>query len=329
MLAKADIGRYLVDRGVLTSARDVVVDVLSGGVSCSVFAVQSPSGALVVKQALRRLRVAQVWEADPARARHEAAALAVFNPLTPDATPVLLDADADLCTITMTRASQDWLPWKIQLLAGDIRPEVGAWLGTVLGTWHESTRYPEHLDPRFQDLSGFHELRLSPYHRAVQARHPEHSSSIDEVIDSMLRRRLCLVHGDFSPKNVLVGETGGWVLDFEVAHFGDPTFDLAFLLTHLLCKSAHQPKHAMALRACAAAFLTAYEARVSPDLTPDPTHLARQLGCLLLARVDGKSPVEYLSPAQVPVVRSLGLQLLLSPDPALADAFVTAAGGRP
>lgn len=148
-------------------------------------------------------------------------------------------------------------------------------------------------------------MRLDPYHRTVAARHPDCAPAVLAVVDAMLTTRRALVHGDYSPKNVLAGSGGCWVIDFEVAHYGDPAFDVAFLTCHLLLKAVRRPVALPAYQACAAAFLAAYGGDV------DLAHL----GCLLLARVDGTSPAGYLDTGQEAVVRRFGRALLLDPAP--------------
>lgn len=119
-------------------------------------------------------------------------------------------------------------------------------------TWHREEYRA--LD----DRELFEQLRLDPYLVTCQARRPEHADALQRVLDRLRGRRDCLVHGDFSPKNVLVGEGGLWVLDHEVGHIGDPQFDLAFMLSHLVLKAVHRPDRAAAYRACGEAFLGAY-----------------------------------------------------------------------
>lgn len=319
---------YLVHRGLVTADERVVVEELAGGVSCSVFGVRTPARSLVVKQALPRLRVSADWHADPERAGNEAAALSAFSALTPAATPALLDEDPVNHVLAMTRAPAEWRTWKQQLLAGHVDTATARRLGTVLGTWHAGTRTPSALPARFLDLTGFQQLRIAPYYRTVQQRHPAHADAIDRVVEDMLAHRSCLVHGDFSPKNVLVGETGSWVIDFEVAHYGDPTFDVAFLLTHLVLKAAHLPTLVEPLRACAHKFLGAYGQTVSPRLVAPTSRLTDQLGCLLLARVDGSSPAEYLTPEQQIAVRGIALALIEQRLHALDEVFAIAGATR-
>jgi 5-methylthioribose kinase len=126
----------------------------------------------------------------------------------------------------------------------------------------------------------------------------------------LLEHRLCLVHGDFSPKNVLADGARVSVLDWEVAHYGDPVFDVAFLQAHLLLKAVHRPESSRAYRELADTFLRRYDAAVPDPLRRPDDYLAGQVGCLLLARVDGKSPAEYLTGVEALRVRGIALDTL-------------------
>jgi len=199
------------------------------------------------------------------------------------------------------------------LLDGVIDPAVGCRLGRLLGRWHRASS--EHLGEleEFSDLEVFQQLRTEPFHRTVANRHPGLEPFISRALEALLRRPgRCLVHGDFSPKNVLVGVGELWVIDFEVAHLGDPVFDLAFLLSHLILKSVHRPAAATAYRECAAQFLESYENEAVAELVPTDESLALQVGCLVLARVDGKSPAGYLTLDEQKSAWEVGLKLVRS-----------------
>ena len=133
-------------------------------------------------------------------------------------------------------------------------------------------------------------------------------------------RRICLVHGDYSPKNVLIGQ-GLWVIDFEVAHFGDPAFDVAFMLNHLLLKRLHLGGPGAGIENCVRGFWNGYRSAVSNVLLPDLRYVLGHVGCLMIARVDGKSPAEYLSPDERDAARAAGSQLLLEPPDSLDRAL--------
>jgi aminoglycoside phosphotransferase (APT) family kinase protein len=171
----------------------------------------------------------------------------------------------------------------------------------------------------FSDLTAFTQLRVDPFHRTVAERHPDLADVIGLTVQEMQRSPVCLVHGDYTPKNVLVepGSARVWVIDWEVAHVGDPAFDPAWTVGHLLLKSVHRPAAAPAYAAAAAAFLAAFQAEVSGAVLSDPAQLVRQTGCLLLARVDGKSPAEYLTDSERRRVRALARRLLTDQPPLL------------
>ena len=104
------------------------------------------------------------------------------------------------------------------------------------------------------------------------------------------------------------------MLDWEVAHVGDPIFDVAFLVSHLICKSLYRPTSAFRFREASEIFLSSYLGVVSRDLPCyDETYFVQQIACLVLARIDGKSPLTYLDAAAGIRARSLSSALLLEP----------------
>ncbi len=300
LLSEQGIADYLAARGIIDPGTALSVEPLRGGVSSEIVAVRGQGVSLVVKRALPELRVAQTWVADVGRIAGEAEALRFAHAVTPYAVPQVVDLDGDASIATLELAPASWVNWRDELLAGRIDPSVGRKLGELLAAWHSAD-----VPPGFSNVEIFVQLRIDPFHRVVAERHPELAPQIGAIADRLLQRRLCVVHGDFSPKNVLTGTDGLWVLDWEVAHHGDPVFDLAFLLTHLLLKSVHRPLDAAGYRAVSEAFLDGY-GEADGDLSPN-------VACLLLARVDGKSPAAYLDPSERQRVRELGSGLLRDP----------------
>jgi 5-methylthioribose kinase len=299
--------RHLRRRGVVTPEMPVEVRALPGGVSGDVRAVVAPGLDVVVKQVHEALLVEDDWFADEQRLVTEGWALRLAGDLSPEAVPKVIDLDPRTHTLVMQRAPREWRNWRSELLEGRVDPAVGARLGALLGGWHrETASRPELLAP-FQDDTSFVQLRIDPFHRTVIEHHPELADPIEAVIERLMTRRTCLVHGDFSPKNMLVGADGLWVLDWEVAHVGDPDFDLAYLLCHLTLKTVHRRADAAAYRETARSFLDAY------GQTPDE-HLAANVACLLLARVDGKSPADYLTEPERERTRTLGIRMLREPE---------------
>ncbi|PZF85875.1 phosphotransferase [Jiangella anatolica] len=317
LLDETSVVAHLRGRGVL-GAGPVTVTALGGGVSNVVLAVADGHRRLVVKQALPRLRVAAEWTAPTDRTLTEADALVLTAGLTPGAVPAVIDRDDERHVLVLEHAPDGWRDWKADLLAGVVDASTAARLGEVLARWHTATTDPATLPGRIRDGGdAFERLRVEPFYRRVAAQLPgELGEAILATADAMTQHPACLVHGDFSPKNVLVGQ-GLWVIDFEVAHRGDPAFDLAFLLCHLALKAVHRPASAAGYARCATAFATAYGAKG----TIDWPYVLRHTGCLVLARVRGASPAEYLTAAGRDTAWRLGVDLLTGAVRSLDDLF--------
>ena len=290
----------------LVAAADVRATELAGGVSNTVLLVESPVGRWVLKQSLARLKVADEWLAKQERIVTEGRALELAAKLAPGAVPAVIDVDPDAFAIVIEAAPDDWANWKTLLLDGTVDPAVGAGLGWTLSACHAGTAGDGDVAAAFDDTEAFEQLRVDPYYRTIRARVPEVDAPVGALIERMLATRSCLVHGDFSPKNVLTGAGGSWLLDWEVAHTGDPAFDVGFLATHLTLKALHRPGDAAAYGACFEAFLTAYRAGMPLDEVRAVAHL----GALLVARTDGKSPAEYLDEPTRSAARELGIRVL-------------------
>jgi len=267
----------------------------------------------VLKQALPRLRVAADWRADPARSETEARALRLAGEvLGAEVVPAVRLLDREAHVVAMDAAPPQMQNLKALLLRGVVPREALARAGALLGRLQAATRDDPAAAAAFADLTAFRQLRLDAYHGEVARRHPHLATLVARQAEALTARRVCLVHGDWSPKNLLVG-FGDRVLalDFEVAHHGARAFDPAFFLNHLLLKAVHLPGQAARLADGAAAFWDAY---VSTSGWGDPealeTEVVGQLGVLLLARVDGKSPVEYLTEPERDRVRALGQRVL-------------------
>ena len=299
----------------------VSVTPLGGGISNHVVLVEAGGARCVFKQALEKLRVEQDWRCGRDRVFREYAALrAVRTILPPNAVPKVFFEDREQFTFAMEAAPADAQPWKSPLLEGEVRLEWAETAGRLLGTWiGESVEHPE-WQAEFASQTGFGELRVDPYYRTTAARHPELARHFASLIDECLNRRFSLVHGDFSPKNLLISSIGMMVIDWEVAHWGDPSFDAAFLTNHLVLKAFHRPEQWREYQQAASAFWHALLLTGQPEwLMPAAM---RHLGCLLLARIDGKSPAEYIQTETLRQrVRSAAIDLIRRPAADAAGAF--------
>ena len=276
---------------------------LAGGVSNKTVLVERTSAgeAWVLKQALPKLRTKADWFSDPARIRREALALRWLPQLAPPGTitPLVFEDQAQYL-LAMQAVPRPHENWKTMLLAGRVEPGHVVQFGRLLGQIHRHgyDRRGE-VEPLFGDRSFFESLRVEPYYAYSATQVPAAAPFLDDLIENTRRRRLTLVHGDYSPKNVLVHQDKLILLDHEVIHFGDPAFDLGFALAHLLSKLHYRtdvPSRQFLFPDAAIGFWWNYRKEVSAVAWADDLELwavRHALGCLL-ARVAGRSPLEYL-----------------------------------
>ena len=294
---------YLEARGRIPEGADPAAEPLGGGVSNDVFRVSWDDDAVVLKQPLPDLAVPDDWPADVGRVHNEAAAARVYADVLEDrgmdrlAVPAVRFEDHDEYVIGISSAPESARMWKSDLLEGTVDRGVAATVGEFLAAAHDYAADDGSVREAFGNYVPFEQLRLDPYHRTVAERHPDLAPRIEREIERIESTRTTLVHGDYSPKNVLVDGTDGrpdlWLLDFEVAHWGDPAFDVAFMLNHLFIKSVYLADQGDEYVSAAEAFWEGY--RDTVETTPiGESDVMRELGVLMLARVDGKSPVEYV-----------------------------------
>jgi tRNA A-37 threonylcarbamoyl transferase component Bud32 len=314
-------GAYLLARGLTAPAEPVEVVELGGGVSNVVLAVTSGRLRAVVKQSLDKLRVTDDWYAKRERIITEARALQLAGRMRPASVPQVIDVDPERGIIVIDRAPDGWTNFKEELLQGRADASVAARCGEILAAWHSGTWRSDEVRASFDDLEAFDQLRVDPYYRTVAGRIPEVRPFISSYTSQMSTNRKALVHGDFSPKNVLHGTGDLWIVDFEVAHFGDPAFDLAFMLNHLMLKAIHSPRWSSRYELCAGEFWNSYRHSLTISEDPDAAYVLGHLGCLMLARVHGKSPAEYLTDPGRIHARTLGTSLAKDPPPSLEEAW--------
>jgi aminoglycoside phosphotransferase (APT) family kinase protein len=295
---------------------------LAGGVSSEIYRVDDGRESFVVKRALPKLNVAAEWFADPRRNLHEQDYLRYVGAVLPGSVPRLRFASREHCYFAMELIGGDFANWKADLLAGAIDRSPAAAAGRTLGKIHRHSAGDPEAATLFATTDNFRQLRLEPYLLATAELHPHLSRALRAEAERLANCRSALVHGDYSPKNLFV--SGDWlvVIDCEVAWYGDPAFDLAFLLNHLCLKALyHAPAHWAELRAAVRAAWAAYQdAWFNFPVTAEiAARASRLLPMLLLARVDGKSPVEYLGEMQRRRVRLFAEQHILAPPMELAE----------
>lgn len=312
----AEIRDLLIRNGIIDAAAPAHLQPLSGGVSSDIWRVDQGQRTLCVKRALAKLKVAQDWRAPVSRNAYEAAWMRTVRGIEPTAAPeVILHAPGDgLFVMPFLEPSTHPL-WKDMLRDGNARPADAAAVGARIGRIHAATTHDPDIAARFATDDIFHAIRLEPYLLATAGEHPALAARLRDLAAITASNHQCLVHGDVSPKNILIGPDGPIFIDAECAWYGDPAFDLAFCLNHLLLKCLWTPPARAEFRACFAAMTDTYAA-VTADVGGGATiaRTAHLLPGLFLARIDGKSPVEYVTdPAQKELVRETATEFLTTP----------------
>ena len=323
---RAKLLAYLRDRNLIDDTEQPCVQILRGGVSNrTVWVARADGEDWVIKQALPKLRVQVEWYSDPARIQREACGLRWLGRIIPGHVPEFAFDDPSHHILAMTAIPQPHENWKTALLKGQTDGRLAQSFGSVLAKIHGAAdQYPE-LANEFAERRFFEELRLEPYYGYAATQVPEAAPFIKHLIEATRARRFALVHGDYSPKNALIYQDNLVILDFEVIHFGDPAFDIGFSLTHFLSKAHHLPTRRGAFLDMASRFWRSYSADLTAILREivRPFAVKHTLACML-ARVAGRSPLEYLDASERERQMRIVLALMnqdIQEIPSLINAF--------
>jgi aminoglycoside phosphotransferase (APT) family kinase protein len=284
--------------GLLSPAQHAQGEALAGGVSSDIWHLTLPDGQeICVKRALPKLKVAADWRAPVVRNIYEARWLSEADRALPGAVPKLLGQDEATGALAMAfLPPADHPVWKARLRDGHADAGFAAEVGRRIAAIHAHAAAQPDLAADFQTDEIFHAIRLEPYLLATARAHPDLAAVLEDIAAVTARSKRTLVHGDVSPKNILCGPAGPVFLDAECAWWGDPAFDLAFCLNHLLLKCLWTPSASASFMACFEALAARYLAGITWEAADAlEARAARLLPGLFLARVDGKSPVEYLT----------------------------------
>ena len=325
-LQPSNAAEYLAAHGITVDAPRIIE--LGGGISNTVLLVEAGSQRLVLKQALGKLRVQADWFSDRERASRESAAMRWLSPHLPaGSVPEIVFEDRENCLFAMAAAPCEAETWKALLMRGEASIPVAEAIARMLSAMVSASWHNPEAEQLLGDQTVFDQLRLDPYYRTTASWHPDLRPQFEQLLRESASRRVCLVHGDWSPKNFLVSPAGVMAIDFEVTHFGDPAFDSAFLLNHLLLKSFFLPEWSAKFARLAGTFWEVYRASLPSGCEWIEPATLSHLGCLLLARIDGKSPAEYITePALQARVRQFARRLITSPPAYVTEVFEQAQG---
>lgn len=310
----------LENMGLLRAGEAFSAETLAGGVSSDILRItlpgRTPAGSFCFKRALAKLKVAADWRAPVERNHAEAEWLRLAAELAPGSAPRILGEDIQAGAFSMEYLDPASHPvWKSELRDGRIHTETAAAVARAIAAIHAGTARRDAIAQRFANDHIFHQIRLEPYLVATAARHADCALRLRELAAITARNKLALVHGDLSPKNILLAARGPILLDAECAWYGDPAFDLAFCLKHMLLKCLWRPQWRERYLDCYDALAASYLAGVvwEPRAAIE-ARVAHLLPGLFLGRVDGKSPAEYLDDEQDKErVRRVARRFLLEP----------------
>ncbi|MEE9317526.1 MAG: aminoglycoside phosphotransferase family protein [Rhodospirillales bacterium] len=288
---------WLQNAGLAAADETPVFKELTGGVASDIWWAQLHQGPVCVKRALAKLKVAQDWRVPVERNRYEAAWYETAAGIVPGSAPRVLARDTEAGMFAMEYLDPgQYKPWKAELLEGRIDPGFAGQVGRDLARIHSATAGDDEIKARFPTDEIFHAIRLQPYLEATAEAHPDLETPLMELSRVTAATHAALVHGDVSPKNILIGPEGPVFLDAECAWYGDPAFDLAFCLNHFLLKCLARPEATQGFLESFDALAGAYMETVTGGAESGvEARAARLLPGLFLGRVDGKSPVEYVT----------------------------------
>lgn len=306
----------LLKAGLINDPNNIDASQMSGGVSSDIWQLNGIDGPICLKRALKKLKVKADWFAPISRNASEVTWLEATRKFLPQNIPEVLHHDAEAGFFVMPFYDPGvHKNWKQELLNGHADIDVAAHVGRCLGIIHQKTFNDPIVAANFANDDTFFDIRLEPYLIATAAQHPELAEHLHALADITAKTKEALVHGDISPKNILIGSHGPVFIDAECAWYGDPAFDVAFCLNHLLLKClyapAARPDFKLSFDALCQAYCDEMPITLSTDILQRTAHL---LPGLMLARIDGKSPVEYITDTtQKDTVRTFTSALLLSP----------------
>jgi len=312
---------FLRRAGLLSPAESAIFSRLDGGVSSDIWRVETPQGLFCIKSALAKLKVDQDWYAPVERNAYEVAWMRKANEIVPGIAPEILADNAKDGMFAMTYIPPETHSnWKTCLSKGQINPDFARKVGDTISSIHTNTMNDTKTELQFCSDSIFHAIRLEPYLEATAKIHPQLSGILIGLSQITAQTKTALIHGDISPKNILVGPDGPKILDAECACYGDPAFDLAFCLNHFLLKCLWKPDFCEGYLMCFDSMVSGYNDKVGNGTESIEVRAARLLPALMLGRIDGRSPVEYLTTEDSRNhIRRISTDLLKNPPTKLAD----------
>lgn len=303
---------YLLSKGIIDPNENNRFHYCSGGVSCTVVFVYAGKKQMIIKQGLAQLKTKEVWLCDPNRMNIEQRSNQIYHEIMPDCAPEVYFYDAENYIYGREALPEDWRMWKEDLLAGILSFPTAEKIITTLLKVHSDCSKRKEIAQEFDDNEIFYNLRISPYFEFTLQKYPQLKPFAVPLIQMLMNEKITLIHGDFSPKNILTDGNKVSILDYEVAHYGHPSFDLAFFSTHFVLKAVKNKAYAVSYLNMLGYMMNIYFSGCDyMDKKTLERGYIQLLALMILARVDGKSPAEYITKEHdKELLRSFALEIV-------------------
>ena len=307
----SEVYQSCLDFGLLEPSEGFTQKKITTGVSSDIWYVETKKKKFCIKRALNKLTVKEDWFAPVDRNNFEAKYFKECKKIVPNSFPRILGHDSKKYILAMQWYDNNkYLVWKNKLLNDHVSNREAHMVARILIKIHNFFYGKKKFEKEFLNDKTFHAIRIEPYILFTSNSYPQFKKNFISVANSLVRNKKTLIHGDFSPKNILLGKSYPVILDAETACWGDPVFDLAFCLNHIVLKSIYKNNKIEYLE-LGKNFIETYLKYLNYEKVD--SFLNRFFSILplfILARIDGKSPVEYFNEKHKQCARNFGAGLL-------------------
>ncbi len=309
-----DIYNASVNFSLLSNKQKYISKKITDGVSSDIWHVKTSTNEYCIKRALAKLTVKEDWFAPVDRSKFEVKYFHYCKKIEPNSFPKILGYDEKNFILAMEWFdNKKFIVWKKRLLEKSISLKDGKRIGKLLGIIHKFFYKKKKYKKIFLNDNTFYDIRIEPYLVFTSKFYPEFSEYYKTTIDLLKKNKSTVIHGDFSPKNILLGKNYPVILDAETACWGNPAFDLAFLNNHIILKSILNKEIFQNYLKLGKNILETYMANF--PIVNNKKFIKNFIilqALLILARVDGKSPVEYFKNKHKNLARNFAKNLLLN-----------------
>ena len=288
---------------------------LEGGVSSEVYYVKTNKSDYCIKRSLKKLLVKKNWIANTNRIKYEYLWLKHCKKIISRNIPKTFEFDNKKKYIVMEYLNDSKYKTLKQLYFNKVvNIKTIKLISKHLYKIHSSSKNLKTKKIFDGNNNNFYDLRLDPYFNEVGRIYPKYKKYIKNINKNYFENSSTLVHGDFSPKNILIGKNKIIYLDAECCNFGDPVFDLVFFTNHLLIKSIFIKDKSQEFIKSYIIFYKEYLNNLNlKNYKSYINRIIEMTPIMLLARIDGKSPVEYLNSKKIKnIIRKKSFLLLNS-----------------